>query len=307
MNPPGGSGPSGWNLKQGDRFYVADIRRRPRRAGRRQPERAVDRHPARVKRRPQRRLDQERLGQPPRPQRRQRVGPQAGRPVLRRRHRRRRPRRSRSSSAPTVNSSLLKDNGGLSGELIKNDSVNHPGGSDSASGWNLNQADRFFVADIDGDDRDELIVVSGNGQWSASCGRKRRPRSRLDQKRLGQPPRRQRRQRLGPQTGRSVLRRRHRRRYPRRGDRDRPNGQWIGILREDNGGLSAGWIKNDWVNHPGGSGASGWDLRQGTGCSLRHRRRQPQRARGRLAGRTVDRGIDEAGGGLEATWLADDG
>lgn len=33
-----------------------------------------------------------------------------------------------------------------------------------ASGWDLNAGDRFFVADVDNDNADEL-VVSPNGQW----------------------------------------------------------------------------------------------------------------------------------------------
>ena len=42
-----------------------------------------------------------------------------------------------------------------------------------------------------------------------------------------------------------------------------PDEQWIGVLRENNGGLAAGWIGHDWVNSPGGTGAEGWNLRQG--------------------------------------------
>ena len=145
VNPPGGSGASGWNLKQGDRFLVADIDGDHR---------------------------QELIVVSPN-------GQWIG--VLR------------------------ESGGGLAAAWIKNDWVNHPGGS-GASGWDLKQGDRFFVADIDADDRDELIVVS-------------------------------------------------------------PNGEWIGILREDNGGLSAGWIKYDWVNHPAAAAPAAGTSTSRTGSS----------------------------------------
>jgi NTE family protein len=66
--------------------------------------------------------------------------------------------------------------------------VNHPGGSGD-NGWNLQNGDTFLFTDIDGDRRQEIVVVS-------------------------------------------------------------PNGEWIGILKEDNGRLAAGWIGHNWVNHP---------------------------------------------------------
>jgi predicted acylesterase/phospholipase RssA len=66
--------------------------------------------------------------------------------------------------------------------------VNHPGES-GANGWNLQNGDKFLVADIDGNRLQEIVVIS-------------------------------------------------------------PNGEWIGILKEDNGRLAAGWIGHDWVNHP---------------------------------------------------------
>ena len=140
---------------------------------------------------------------------------------------------------------LREDGGGLSAGWIANDWVNHPGGS-GASGWDLKQGDQFIVADIDGDTRDEVVVVS-------------------------------------------------------------PNGQWVGVLHEDNGGLSAGWIKNDWVNHPGGSGASGWDLRQGDRFYVAD---IDGDSRDELVVISPDVQwigvLQEAGGGLEATWLAND-
>jgi hypothetical protein len=91
--------------------------------------------------------------------------------------------------------------GAVAATWIGFDWVNSPGGT-GAEGWNLREGDQFYVADVDNDGRDELVVLS-------------------------------------------------------------PDEQWIGVLREDNGGLAVGWIGHDWVNSPGGSGAEGWNLRQG--------------------------------------------
>jgi len=43
------------------------------------------------------------------------------------------------------------------------------------------------------------------------------------------------------------------------------NGQWIGVLSYNItvSEFQAIWIKHDWVNHPGGSGSTGWNLRSG--------------------------------------------
>src|SRR5258705_11988412 len=79
--------------------------------------------------------------------------------------------------------------------------MNAPGGS-GATGWNLRNGGKFLAADIDDDGRQEIVVVS-------------------------------------------------------------PNGQWIGVLSEQGGGLVARWIGHDWVNPPGGGGATGWNLRNG--------------------------------------------
>ena len=35
----------------------------------------------------------------------------------------------------------------------------------TANGWNLNDGDSLYVADLDGDGADELVIVSLNGQW----------------------------------------------------------------------------------------------------------------------------------------------
>ena len=327
VNPPGGSGASGWNLKPG--------RPVPRRRHRRRRRHelvvvspngqwigvlresggglAAD-------------LDQERLGQPARRQRRQRLGSAS---------------RATGSSSPTSTRDdrdeliVVSPNGNGSASCARTTAASAPAGSSTTgsttpaaaarAAGTSSQPDRFFVADIDGDDRDELIVVSGNGQWIGVLRGRRRPQRRLDQERLGQPPRRQRRQRLGPQAGRPVHRRRHRRRRPRRGDRGQPQRPVDRGPAEDSGGLApagsrttgsttpaaaaptagtsgratgsssptstataatswssslptcsgsassgvraaasaAAGSANDWVNHPGGSGANGWDLKQG--------------------------------------------
>ena len=309
VNPPGGSGPSGWNLNQGDRFFVADID-------------GDDRHELIV------------------------VSPNGqwiG--VLREaggglaaswikndwvNH----PGGSGASGWDLKQGDrffvadidadnrdelivvspngewigiLREDNGGLSAGWIKYDWVNHPGGS-GASGWNLNQPDRFFVADIDGDNRDELIVVSGNGQWIGILHEDSGGLSAgwIKNDWVNHPG--------GSGASGWDL---------KQGDqfivadidgdtRDEvivvsPNGQWIGVLHEDSGGLSAGWIKNDWVNHPGGSGASGWDLRQGDRFFIAD---IDADSRDELVVVSPDGqwiGVfQESGGGLEATWLAND-
>ncbi len=309
VNPPGGSGPSGWNLKQGDRFFVADID-------------ADDRD--------------ELIVVSPNGQwigiLRESGGGLAASWIKNDwvNH----PGGSGASGWDLKQGDrffvadidadnrdelivvspngewigiLREDNGGLSAGWIKNDWVNHPGGS-GASGWNLNQPDRFFVADIDGDNRDELIVVSGNGQWIGILHEDNGGLAAgwIKNDWVNHPG--------GSGASGWDL---------KQGDqfivadidadtRDEvivvsPNGQWIGVLHEDNGGLSAGWIKNDWVNHPGGTGANGWDLRQGD----------------RFFAADIDGDnrdelvvispdvqwigvLQEAGGGLEATWLAND-
>ena len=96
---------------------------------------------------------------------------------------------------------INEQGGGLVAGWIGHDWVNPPGGA-GASGWNLHSGDKFLVADINGDGREELVVVS-------------------------------------------------------------PDGEWIGVINEQGGSLVAGWIGHDWVNPPGGGGASGWNLRSG--------------------------------------------
>lgn len=203
VNPPGGTGASGWDLKAGDRFLVADLDNDGR---------------------------QEIVVVSPN---RQWIG-------------------------------ILREDGGeLVAGWIGYDWVNHPGGT-GASGWNLNPGDSFTVADLDGDGRDEIVVVSGNGQW---IGILREDNGELRTGWIGHDwinhP---------GGTGASGWNLEPGDRFTVAdidGDgRDEivvvnGSGQWIGILREDNGELRAGWIGHDWVNHAGGTGASGWNLERG--------------------------------------------
>ena len=42
--------------------------------------------------------------------------------------------------------------------------INLPGQA-GANGWQLRAGDQFLAADLDGDNRDELVLVSPDGQW----------------------------------------------------------------------------------------------------------------------------------------------
>src|SRR3990172_9012709 len=53
------------------------------------------------------------------------------------------------------------DNDGFAVRWIGHDWIRFPAGG----GWNLGPGDRFFTADVNGDGRDEIISVSGNGEW----------------------------------------------------------------------------------------------------------------------------------------------
>lgn len=159
---------------------------------------------------------------------------------------------------------ILSESGGeLRAGWIGHDWVNHPGGS-GANGWNLNSGDSFYAADIDGDNRDELIVVSANGEWMGVLFENGGALSAgwIGHDWVNHPG--------GSGASGWNL---------RRGDRFivadvdgdnrdelvvvSPDGLWVGELREDNGALTAGWIRKDWINHQGGSGANGWALRLG--------------------------------------------
>ena len=158
----------------------------------------------------------------------------------------------------------------------------------AAVGWDLRQGDQVHVADIDGDGCQELIVLSPDEQW---IGVLRENNGGLAAGWIGHDwvnsP---------GGTGAEGW-------NLRQGDQFHvadidgdgsqelivlsPDEQWIGVLRENNGGLAAGWIGHDWVNSPGGTGAEGWNLRQGDQVPRRrHRRRwqpgadraQPRRA-----------------------------
>ena len=154
-------------------------------------------------------------------------------------------------------------NGGLNARWLGHDWVNPPGGSGN-SGWNLRQGDKFYVADIDGDGKDELIVISQNGQW---IGILHEHNNTLRAAWIGHdwvnPP--------GGSGNSGWNLRQGDKFYVADIDGDgkdelivrSSNGQWIGILHEHNNTLKAGWIGHDWVNPPGGSGNSGWNLKQG--------------------------------------------
>ena len=195
---------------------------------------------------------------------------------------------------------------------IAHDWVNPPGGT-GASGWDLRSGDHFYVADIDGDDADELIVVSPDGEWIGVLGDDGAGGLAADwiAHNWVNPP---------GGTGASGWQLRSGDHFevifarPAAAAADRlvvvsPGGQWIGILGDDGGGgLSAQWIAYDWVNSPGGSGASGWDLRSGDRF---HMADIDGDGIGELVVVSADGqwiGIldPDGGGGLVAQWIAHD-
>ena len=121
--------------------------------------------------------------------------------------------------------------------------------------WDLNAGDRFFVADVDNDNADELVVVSPNGQW---IGILEFQGDRFQATWIGNdwvnPP-----GVTGPNgwdlnAGDQF--------FVADVDGDgaaelvvvSPNGQWIGILEQQGGALVVTWIGNDSVDPPGFSG-----------------------------------------------------
>src|SRR5215207_8424597 len=52
----------------------------------------------------------------------------------------------------------------LASYWIGKDWINQQGQA-GPNGWSLNPGDQFFVADLDGDNQDELVLVSASGQW----------------------------------------------------------------------------------------------------------------------------------------------
>jgi hypothetical protein len=141
--------------------------------------------------------------------------------------------------------------------------VNHPGGSGD-TGWHLRDGDKIVVADINGDGRDEIVVASPDGVWIGVLFEQDGAlvAGWIGHDWVNHPG-------GSGDTGWHL----------RQGDRfyaadldgdDRyeivvfsPDGDWIGVLYEENGILVAGWIGHDWVNPPGGSGETGWNLRKG--------------------------------------------
>jgi Domain of unknown function (DUF1929) len=138
------------------------------------------------------------------------------------------------------------------------------GWSTSRQGWSLRRGDQFYSADVDADNRDELIVVAPTGEW---IGILRENSGGLvatwiKNDWVNEPG----------GTGASGWDLRQGDRYYvadiDADNRDElivvaPTGEWIGILAEQGGSLIAGFIAYNWVNHPGGSGANGWDLKKG--------------------------------------------
>ncbi len=133
------------------------------------------------------------------------------------------------------------------------------------NGWNLRKGDKFYVADIDGDNKDEIVVISPNGEW---IGILEENGGRLVAGWIGHDW-----VNHAGQSGANGW-------NLRNGDKIKigdiykgndkeeilivsPNGEWTGLLHEDRGKLVSGWIGHDWVNHLGASGDEGWNLRYG--------------------------------------------
>jgi hypothetical protein len=130
-------------------------------------------------------------------------------------------------------------------------------------GWHLGRGDAFTPADLDGDGREELVVLSASGNYIGVLREQGGGlvASWIKEGWVNEPG--------GPDPGGWDL---------NRGDgffvadldgdgREElvvlsASGNYIGVLREQGGGLVASWIKEGWVNPPGESGASGWNLRQ---------------------------------------------
>jgi hypothetical protein len=129
-------------------------------------------------------------------------------------------------------------------------------------GWHLDRGDTFTLADVDGDGRQELVVISQSGEWigvlagadgGLVC-------TWIGHDWVNHP-------RETGATGWDL--KRGDEYYVADIDGDghelvvvSANGEWIGILRSLDGGLVCTSIGHDWVNRPGETGATGWDLRQ---------------------------------------------
>jgi len=134
---------------------------------------------------------------------------------------------------------LREQNGGLTATWI---------GKDRLGGWMLHQGDKFLAADIDGDGHDEIIVSSADGKF---VGILREQNGGLTATWIGKD-------RLGGwmlHQGDKFL----------AADIDgdghdeiivsSADGKFVGILREQNGGLTATWIGKDRLG--------GWELNPG--------------------------------------------
>lgn len=141
--------------------------------------------------------------------------------------------------------------------------INAPGGS-GATGWCLQQGDRFLAGDFNGDGRQELLVVAASGQW---LGLLEESGGQLVVTGMSNdwvnPPGGSGASGWNLQQGDQFL--------VADIDNDHrdevivvaPSGQWIGVLRENGGRFAAQSVQHDWVNAPGGTGATGWHLSKG--------------------------------------------
>ena len=129
-------------------------------------------------------------------------------------------------------------------------------GFDWLGEWNLQGGDKFTAADLDGDGREELFVVSGDGEYAGILreqGGVLAP-SWMAYDWIGAWNLRGGDQFLAADVdgdGRDEL------------VVASLDGDYLGVLREEDGALKATWMTFDWVNLAGQSGANGWDLRSG--------------------------------------------
>ena len=140
--------------------------------------------------------------------------------------------------------------------------VNHED-SQGKTGWNLGEGDNYFPGDFDGDGKEDLVIWSKNGEWIGILKESQGklvagPLSHNWINHIGQSGRNGWNldvddtiwvgQFYGDQRTEILIRNKNR--------------QWVGIIEEDQGKLVAGPLVNDWVNYDGGTGNSGWNLRE---------------------------------------------
>lgn len=159
---------------------------------------------------------------------------------------------------------LIRESGGsLTADWIGHSWINHAG-QEGENGWKLNVGDQFIAADLNADGHDELVVGSSDGTWIGRLDGydKGLAAGWIGHEWVNHPGQ------MGA-NGWAL--------HP--GDKflaadldgdggdeifvTSADGQWIGILRDENGILTAGWIGHEWINHPGQQGANGWKLHLG--------------------------------------------